>query len=715
MDSLQKKVKKIITLQQDKADCGVAALKMIIRWHGADASAEKLRIESGTTDSGTTLLGLHQAAGKFHLNADAYQMETHDLNALKEPCILHTLIDGKQLHYMVFFGFNNDGSAVLGDPATGLKTLNKENLERIWVSRTALLLSPGKNFRKTSNIELANSFKWILKSVRENIPYLLISIAVGILISILSLSTSVFFQRLIDNILPNGQKELVIYGLILLFIILTARSLLSYLRQFILFKFSKNYNQKITVEFLERMLNLPKSFYNSRKIGDLITRINDTQKIQNNLNFIAGNIIIDGLIITISLAALFIYSWPIGLLMSLFIPLAILILYSYTTKLAIGQRQVMSDYAEMESYYINTLSGLDTIKEFGKSKNFLDVGAKIFSRYQDSAFQLNQTSNKLTLKVDLLICLQTIATIGFGAFIFFQENITIGQMVACLSILTSSIPSILRVAQINLHLQEIDISLNRILEVTEHSILEDRGKKIIFDKESELESVSIENVSFSYPGRQNIFSELNIKINRGDCVAIIGHNGSGKSTFLKLLSGLHLPSSGKISINTELRTYDIQELELAQIIATVPQTIHIFQGNIYDNIVLGSSKSRETFEPFMKKYGFDKYFEFFPLGYLTPISEDAIKLSGGQLQILALARALYSDPKLLILDECTSSLDYQSESFIFSTLHQVQKNENKTIIFVSHQEKVLQLANKHFYLTENRMKYIANTLKEIIR
>lgn len=714
MDSIQKKVKKIITLQQDKADCGIAALRMIIRWHGADVPAERLRMESGTTDSGTSLLGLYQAAAKFHFNADAYQMEIHDLETVQEPCILHTLIDRRQLHYMVFFGFNKHGLAILGDPATGLRTLAQEDLEQIWISKTALLLTPGEGFRKTAKTKHVKSFRWILETTRENIPHLVVSIAVGMSISILSLSTSVFFQKLIDSFLPHGRKELVAYGLGLLFTILAARSLLSYLRQFILFEFSKNYNRKVTVGFLEKMLNLSKYFYDSRKIGDLIARINDTQKIQNNINFIVGNIIIDALIIMVSLAALFIYSWLIGSLMLVFIPLTLLILYSYNTKLASGQKQVMGDYAELESYYINTLSGLDTIKEFGKSNYFLNIGAQIFSKYQESAFQLNQTGNKLALKVDLLICLQTVTTIGFGAFTFFQGNITIGEVVACLSILTSSVPSILRIAQINIHLQEMGIALNRILEVTEDNPPQDKKEKVILNDDAQFGMLRVDNVSFAYPGRQNIFSGVDITINRGDCVVILGPNGSGKSTLLKLLSGMHRPSSGKISINIGAGTYDINDLFVNQVIATVPQTIHIFQGNIYDNIVLGSGKSRDAFEPFMTKYGFDKYFELFPLGYLTPISEDAIKLSGGQLQILALARALYSDPKLLILDECTSFLDAQSESFMLSLLQYVQKNEDKTIICVSHDNKIIQLANKRFYLEENRTICITDLAGEII-
>jgi len=702
-------LRKILVRQQDQSDCGIAALQTVIRWHGGESFSEDLRIASGTNSDGTTMLGLIQAARENGFEADGYEMDIEYLSKQTVPCILHLFIDGLGFHYMVYLGhISNKDLIILGDPDNGIKLYSTRELSKLWLSKSAVILSPNETFVKVKQRLTKEKTKWFYKNIEKDIPYLSINLTLGIIISLISITTAIFSQKLIDHLLPERSYNQIVVGLILLFLILTSRSLISYLRQYVMLQQSQAYNKRLTGFFLDKIIKLPKLFFNSRKKGDLIGRLNDTQRIQQNISHIIGNFVIDTLVIIVSLAAVFIYSVLVGIIVTTIIPAIIYLVYTYTNKFVKAQKKVMNSYSQLESYYINILSGISAIKENGAQSFFIDMGKENFAIYQSAIFTLGTLTNRLTLKVDFISAIMSVGIIAICTNLFFKDQLSIGALIAIISLVSSILPSIIRIAQINVNIQEIKVAFERIFDLTntkEETLDEESQDKIAF------KSFRMENVCFRFNGRPILYDKMKLEINKGELIGIIGESGMGKSTLTEIIQGFYTPYEGNFYINDKLYS-SLQLSSWRKCYATVPQEIKIFNGNIYFNIVLNRPCTEKEFQKFCNNYGFDILFQKWSINYLTLIGEEGQKLSGGQKQILGLARALYKNPQLLLLDESTSALDKYTESFILKLLKRLKMENNMAIFFITHKNFITEIANRTYKL-ENKTLSIIEDLNSI--
>ncbi|WP_312353110.1 peptidase domain-containing ABC transporter [Sphingobacterium siyangense] len=549
---------------------------------------------------------------------------------------------------------------------------------------------------------------WFYKNIEKDIPYLSINLTLGIIISLISITTAIFSQKLIDHLLPERSYNQIVVGLILLFLILTSRSLISYLRQYVMLQQSQAYNKRLTGFFLDKIIKLPKLFFNSRKKGDLIGRLNDTQRIQQNISHIIGNFVIDTLVIIVSLAAVFIYSVLVGIIVTTIIPAIIYLVYTYTNKFVKAQKKVMNSYSQLESYYINILSGISAIKENGAQSFFIDMGKENFAIYQSAIFTLGTLTNRLTLKVDFISAIMSVGIIAICTNLFFKDQLSIGALIAIISLVSSILPSIIRIAQINVNIQEIKVAFERIFDLTntkEETLDEESQDKIAF------KSFRMENVCFRFNGRPILYDKMKLEINKGELIGIIGESGMGKSTLTEIIQGFYTPYEGNFYINDKLYS-SLQLSSWRKCYATVPQEIKIFNGNIYFNIVLNRPCTEKEFQKFCNNYGFDILFQKWSINYLTLIGEEGQKLSGGQKQILGLARALYKNPQLLLLDESTSALDKYTESFILKLLKRLKMENNMAILFITHKNFITEIANRTYKL-ENKTLSIIEDLNSI--
>lgn len=691
-----KELKKLVVRQQDQSDCGVAALMTIIRWHEGIAFSEDIRIATGTNTNGTTMLGLYQGASEFGLDAEGYEMNIEHLLKQEDPCILHLLLEGQRLHYMVYLGYLSDKKLlIIGDPAHGIKLMSSEELNSLWISKSSLILTPNKNFRQAKKSLSKEKRDWFIGNLRDDIPLLGISVVLGLFISIISLSTAIFSQKLIDQFLPNKHNLYIIFGLVLLFIVLLSRTLISYMRQQVMLQQNRDYNVRLTSFFIDKTLRLPKVFYDSRKSGDMIARLNDTQRIQQNIHYIVGNMVIDLLISFVSLIAVLVYSIYIGFIVIAFIPFIVWLIHSYTTKFVHGQKEVMNAYAMTENYYINTLQGITAIKENHAHNFFADIGKQIFTLYQNAMFNLGQHGNKLTTKIEMLASFITVVVISASVYLYYRDQLSIGTLVAIISLVSSILPAVVRLAQINIQIQEIKVAFDRMYDLT--NIREDIVNEEM--AQYEFESLTLEDIGFRFKGQRKLFEKINIKIIKGQIIGLSGYSGSGKSTLLQIIQGLYDPEQGKIIINGKVEQ-SLKTITWKTTYATVPQDIKLFNGNVYSNVVMDKPCSLEDFHSFCQFYGFDQFFERLSMGYQTPLGESGVRLSGGQRQILAFARALYKKPKLLLLDEATSALDAETESFILDIIQRLKSEQNMAILFITHRNVINKMADR-LYVMEN--------------
>jgi ATP-binding cassette subfamily B protein len=694
-----KHIEKTHALQLDQSDCGVACLISIIQFYGGTNSIEKLRELSGTSKQGTTMLGLYQAANKIGFSAEGCEADIQALIDHKQPVILHVVIENKLQHYVVCYEYDESKGFLIGDPGKGIYYLNRAALNEIWISKSCLTLEPNEFFIKATVAKNAQR-KWFINLLKEDYNLLWISVLLGVFVAALGMAMSLFSQKLIDDILPSHNLNKLVSGIALLGVLLLARVGLTVLREFFLLQQSKDFNNRINNQFFNSLLHLPKPFFDTRKIGELVARLNDTQRVQSVIKMLASNLVIDVLVAIISMIFLFGYSWKLGLIMLLSLPIYFYIIYRSNSKIINSQKEVMQSYAFNESNYINTIQGIATIKNDNKQSVFSKANELIFANFQEKILSLGKIKITLSWQSGMASVFFLTGVLIYTSLQVFNKEIKLGELMAILGIVGSLLPSIANLALIAIPINEAKIAFNRMYEFA--SIEKEDGIQFTI-----LNSIDIQNLSFRFAGRSELFSNININIQKGTFTAIVGESGSGKSTLGQILQRFYTFENGHIIVNGQYQLSDIELGSYRNMIGVIPQEITIFNGNVIDNILLGQTDSAENITFFLTDYGFDTYFNQFPQGLATILGEEGINLSGGQKQIIALARVLYKKSQFLILDEATAAMDRNTENFTISILEKIKPH--CAIFFISHRLNALKkIADTIYVLNDKTITHAGN-------
>lgn len=701
-----KHIDKTHTLQLDQSDCGVACLLSLVQLNGGSHSLEKLRELSGTTKQGTTMLGLYQAANQIGFTAEGCEADIQALVDHKQPIILHVLLEERLQHYIVCYEYDTVKGFLIGDPAKGISYLSKEELEKIWVSKSCLTLEVNDSFVKASETKDSKR-KWFLDLLKEDYKLLWLSVLLGVFVAGLGMAMAIFSQKLIDDILPSENKTKLISGIVLLAVLLLARVGVSILREFFLMQQSKDFNNRINSQFYGTLLHLPKPFFDTRKIGELVARLNDTQRIQRVIKQLASSLVIDILVAIISTVFLFLYSWKVGVICLISLPVYFVIIYRSNKKIIAAQKEVMQSYAFNESNYISSMQGIATIKNDNKQSIFSKANDLIFGLFQDKIFDLGKINIKLSWQSGIASVLFLISILIFTSIQVLNKDLKLGELMAILGIAGGLLPSIANLALVTIPINEAKIAFNRMYEFASIEKEKEEGKLI-----TEINSIAIQNLSFRFAGRRELLKNISIPLQKGKITAVVGESGSGKSTLGQILQRFYTFEKGSITVNNEFQLNDVQLESYRDLIGVIPQDITIFNGNVIDNILLGAETSQETLIAFFQTYGFDTYFNQFPQGVATILGEEGINLSGGQKQIIALARVLYKKPQFLILDEVTSAMDRNTENFSMNLLKQIKAN--CIVFFISHRLHTLKQFADEIYVLENGTISIAGNHEELM-
>lgn len=691
---IPKPIKKTHTLQLDQSDCGVACLLSIIKFYQGNHSLEKLRELSGTTQHGTTLLGLYQVANSLGFNTEGYEADVPSLIEHNQPVILHVVIDKQLQHYVVCYEYSKENGFLIGDPAKGIYFLSIEELDKIWESKSCLTLEPTDKFEKSITSK-NNKRKWFFDIIKQDDKLLWTSVLLGGIMACLGMAMSLFSQKLIDDILPSHKITKLVSGIGLLTILLLARVGISVLREYFLLEQTKDFNNRINNHFFSSLLHLPKSFFDTRKIGELVARLNDTQRIQSVIKLLTSSLVIDVLVSIISLAFLFGYSWKVGLISILSLPIYFYIIYRSNKKIIQSQTEVMQSYAFNEGNYINTIQGISTIKNDNKQDVFKNLNQTVFGIFQEKIFDLGKINIQLTWQSGLASVFFLIGVLVYTSIQVFNKEIKLGELMAILGIVGSLLPSIANLALISIPINEAKIAFNRMYEFASMEKEPEGGQTI-----SDIKNITVRDLSFRFAGRKELFKNINLSFERGKLVAIVGESGSGKSTLGQILQRFYSFENGSIKVNNEYELNDIELKSFRNLIGVIPQEINIFNGTVLDNILLGDTVTPETIMEFITQHGFLDYFNQLPQGLATIVGEEGINLSGGQKQIVALARILFKKPQFLILDEATSAMDRNTEKFTMELLDMIKPQ--CAIFFISHRLNTLKNIADEIYVIEDK-------------
>jgi len=710
---VEKKAKQTLVLQQDISDCGVACLLSAIRYFDGNNSLENLRNLSGTTGTGTTLLGLCQSAQKIGIDAEGFEALMEHLKDLTELSILHVTLENELEHFVLNYGYDKTRQKFLiGDPGNGVSFYEEAELARLWKNGFLLVLKPNSSFIKTKAENVAKR-KWFIALLQEDCNLLLTATFLGVIIAGLGLSTAIFTQKLVDEIIPKQQVNRMLTGFAILFILLLAKNFISYMRSLFLLQQAKDFNERINGSFIEKLLMLPKVFFDSRKTGDLISRLNDTMRIQRSIAYLSGTFIIDFLIVTLSSAYLFKYHYSIAFTALTAIPLMGFIVWKYSDRIINQNTDVMASYSANESNYIDTIQGISIIKSTNKQPIFAARISNFFSQFQNSSITLGKTGNRFTLVIETLATIIIIAIMAQTAYFTLHKQLKVGEMMAILSIGIGLIPSSTRLMLTNLQIQEAKVAYNRMYEF---AAIEPEEMNVALKENNEwnsqFEKLEIKNLSFRFAGRRQLFNHINFQVNKGEITALIGESGCGKSTIIQIIQKFYSQEQGDIIINERFDLAKVSAYQWRNVISVVPQDVKLFNCSILENICLSiNQKDLEYVFELCKQYGLENYFNQFPQGLLTKVGEDGLNLSGGQKQIVALLRALFTKPQLLLLDEATAALDPKTETFILDLLLKLKKHIG--ILLVTHKESTAKIADNTIEMTGGTIHVHKETTTEI--
>ena len=681
--------------QKDQSDCGVVCLQTILNYYNSYVSLGKLREHSGTSKQGTTMLGLMQCGNKIGLEIKGYESSIEALKENKTPAILHTIFEEKLQHYIVCFGYDNKKEKfIISNPASSkIEYFTKIELKKIWLSKALLLCKQTDKLIK-KKVENKQKRQWIYKYIKEDLNLLAMSLFLGIILAILSLATAVYSQKLIDVLLPSNNSFKIMASICLLFFLFTIQIFFGYLRNLFLIQQTKNYNIRVIRFFYTSLLKLPKLFFDTRKIGDMVARMNDTSRIQRTISKIIGSIVIDILLVIVVSIAIFSYNQILGFITLLWIPLITIVVLIFSPKIKQQQKEVMQSYARNESNYIDTIRGIETIKNNNKEFFFANETNSIYKLFQKSVYDLSCLGLNYATINELISKIFITGTLSYSAYLVLNNELTAGVIIAILQLVGMLMASTSNLALVNIEIQEAKVAFNRMYEFT--SIQEEDKGDISLSKFNTLE---VKNLSFRFAGRSQLLKDINIKVNKNECIAIVGESGSGKSTLGQILQKFYPFENGTIIVNSQTNLPNIETKSWRTILGVVPQEVTIFGGNVITNILLGKEDTPENIVKFCQDYGFETFINTLPQNYATILGEEGINLSGGQKQVIALMRALYKKPKVLLLDEFTSAMDRKTEHFVLQLLNKLKSE--LTIIFISHRLHSLPKIADQIYALEN--------------
>ncbi len=704
-----KRIKQVSLLQQDSTDCGAACLASVIRYFGGNCGIDTIRSLSGTTQEGTTMLGLYQAAQKCGMEATGYEASVSDINTFTGILILHVTPQKGYEHYVVSYGISNE-KFTIWDPAKGLTENTAAEIEKIWLSHKCLAVSPGKDFVFEESIK-SRKRRWVIDSVKPEYELLLTSVFIGVVIALLGVVMAVYTQKLLDRILPSGDTAMLVISIILVFLLLSVRVLLIVVRQSMLLFQGKTYNIRVVDGFYSSLLGLPKPFFDTRKTGDMVARLNDTMRIQRVISDVVSTYVIDILILLVTMVMIFIYSTIAGIISAVSIPLFYLLVYKWNKPIIKSQQELMAGYALNESNFINTLRGITEIKSMNWQSLYITRNKSIFSLFQERAFALGKIKIKLGMLTNLAGIIYLIGLLLYASLEVMGTRMTQGELMAILSLSSTLLPSVMNLALVSIPLSEAKVALERMFEFTQLRP-EDLGASEEEGK-TQISGISLKRIAFRFPGQRLLLSDVSLDIVKGSVTALVGESGSGKSTLVNILMRFYQPESGSIVFNGSCNCHEVSLEGWRRSVGLIPQEIHIFNGTVLENIIPDGDENKiQKLVRLTTDNGLEPFVQGLPLGFATLTGEDGVKLSGGQKQLIAFMRVLVNEPDILLIDEGTSGMDRDTETIILNILKRIK--DTVGVLLVTHRINLVKKLCDRIYLLEGRTVTATGSHNELV-
>ncbi len=679
--------------QTTSSDCGAACLTMVLGFYGKHLRLDDVRKVTGFGRDGADALALVNAGRVFGLRGRGVKIdEIDDLRFLDRGAILHW-----QFNHFVVFDRLRAGGAELVDPAVGRRWVSREELERSFTG-VALAFESGEDFQPEEG-KPRNVGRYLRLFLDQSGALRRILVTSG-LVQLFALAVPLLLGLLVDRVIPRGDLHLLTVLGIGMATLVAFHFLSSLLRSYLLLYLRTRLDARMTLDFLDHLVDLPYAFFQQRSAGDLIMRMSSNATVREILTSGALSAVLDGTLVTLYLVLLFIASWQMGLLV-LALGAARVGLFLLTRH---RQRELMSRSLQAESrsqsFQVNLLAGIETLKAAGAEHRAVDQWSHLFVDVLNVSLDRGRLTGIVDAALAALANGSPLLILVFGAIQVLQGDLSLGTMLALNALAAGFLTPLSQLVQTAFQLQLLGSYLDRIDDVLETPREQDRSKTSPAGRLKG--NIRLDGVSFRYgPLASYAVQDVSIEIPAGRFVALVGPSGAGKSTLASLLVGLYTPSEGRILFDGR----DLTELDLRTVrsqVGIVPQHPYLFGSSIRGNIALSdpSLPLARVVEAAQRAHIHEDVLAM-PMGYETLLADGGASLSGGQRQRMALARALVHRPAILLLDEATSALDTVTEVKIQAELtalrstriviaHRLSTVRDADLILVMDQGKVVE-------------------------
>jgi ATP-binding cassette, subfamily C, bacterial len=696
--------------QWSEEDCGAACLASISKHYGQILSITQSREVVGTGQLGTTMLGLRRGAEALGFNARSVKASPALIDNLQEV-MLPAVIHWQGYHWVVLYG-KRGRKYIVADPGYGLRYLNKKELLKNW-NGIMLLLEPHPElfFANQAQGDKPQGISRFLQRIWPYRGLLFQALLINLVLGVLGLTSPFLLQILTDDVLVRRDNQLLTTLVIGVVAMHLFSSNLRLIQSNLIAHFTQKLQLGLVLEFGRQILRLPLSYYESRRSGEIVSRLRDINEINQLVAQVVVSLPSQFFVAAVSFGFMLFYSPPLTL-----VAVLIGLLMSFSTipflpALRKKTNQVLVLSSENQGVLVETFKGALVLKATNAGAQFWDEFQMRFGRLANVTFGTVQLGIWTGTFSQLISNIGSVTLLAIGSQLVIKEELSIGQLLAFNSMQANLLAFVAAVIGLVDEYFRSQTAVGRLLEVIDATAEESSTRKPYANILEEFD-IRCQNLSFYHAGRVTLLDDFSLTIPGGRVVALIGRSGCGKSTLAKLIAGLYQPQSGGIRVGP----YNLDDISLdclrAQVVY-VPQESHFWSRSILENFQLGHPNV--TFEQIVKACQIsdaDDFISQLPNKYQTVLGEFGANLSGGQRQKLAIARAIVNDPPILILDESTASLDPVSEGEVLD--HLLHHRRGKTTIMISHRPATINradwiaLINKGQLVLEGERKALLN-------
>lgn len=663
-------------------DTALACLVMLARFHQVAIEPDQIKHEYASNNGMLTESDVLLAAKKSGLKVKAIDTHFDRLERTPLPAMAKT----SEGQWVILAKIEGD-EVLIQDPLVGRpQKISKDQWVTQWSGRLILFTS-----RASLAGDLARfDFSWFIPAIVKYRKLLGEVLLVSFVLQLIGLATPLFFQVIMDKVLVHrGMTTLDVLALGLLVISIFEVGMTA-LRTYVFSHTTNRIDVELGAKLFRHLLALPLAYFQARRVGDSVARVRELENIRNFLTGQALTSVLDLVFSVVFLAVMFYYSGWLTLIVVLSLPCYVLLSVFITPILKVRLDEKFARGAENQSFLVETINGVETIKAMAVEPQVTRRWDNQLAGYVAAGFKVTQLANIGSQGVNLIQKIVVVATMWIGAKLVIEGELTVGQLIA-FNMLAGRVASpVMRLAQLWQDFQQVGISMQRLGDIlnTRTEINQNRAQLPPIQGH-----IEFDQIHFRYrPDAPEILRGINLKINAGEVIGIVGRSGSGKSTLTKLLQRLYVPERGRVLIDgVDLSLAD--PAWLRRQIGVVLQENLLFNRSIRDNIALADpGMSMERVIQAAKLAGAHEFIVELPEGYDTHVGEHGTGLSGGQRQRVAIARALVTNPRILIFDEATSALDYESERIIQNNMKAICAG--RTVLIIAHRLSAVRNSNR---------------------